>query len=427
MLQNALISRLRFTLNRLQERLWVKPLFTGVISVMIVFLAGYADHYSLAGVPDISADSIEALLSINTASMLVIAVFTVGSMLSAYTSASEAATPRSFGVVVADDISQQALSTFIAAFIFSVVALTALLNDYYSVNGRFVLFVLIMTLFAIVILRFLRWVDAIARLGRLGTVINKVEQRTAQVFKHREALPMWGAQRYVGEPPGDAIMATETGYVQRIDLGILEAWAMKHQVEIYLSILPGDFVLPHRSIAYMHSEKETSTPEPERLQAILQKACVIAKHRTFDEDPAFGMVVLTEIASRALSPAVNDPGTAISIIRSHITLLTLWHQARRHHVKQTIYPHIHVPDRPESFMFDQAFDAICRDGAAMKEVILALLEGLEALARVDALSYQRIAEQKTRQALAYAEQGLRIPEELAEVKRAARWMKETSD
>ena len=157
------------------------------------------------------------------------------------------------------------------------------------------------------------------------------------------------------------------------------------------------------------------------------QACVIAKHRTFDEDPAFGMVVLTEIASRALSPAVNDPGTAISIIRSHITLLTLWHQARRHHVKQTIYPHIHVPDRPESFMFDQAFDAICRDGAAMKEVILALLEGLEALARVDALSYQRIAEQKTRQALAYAEQGLRIPEELAEVKRAARWMKETSD
>ncbi|MDX1497655.1 MAG: DUF2254 family protein, partial [Salinisphaeraceae bacterium] len=289
MLHQALISRIRFTLNRLQERLWVKPLFTGLASVAIVFLAGYADAYQLAGVPDISADSIEALLSINTASMLVIAVFTVGSMLSAYTSASEAATPRSFGVVVADDISQQALSTFLAAFIFSVVALTALLNDYYDINGRFVLFVLIMTLFAIVILRFLRWVDAIARLGRLGTVIHKVEQRTAQIFKHREALPMWGANRYSGEPQGSPLMTTDTGYVQRIDLGILETWADQHEVAIYLSVLPGDFVLPGKPLAYL-TNNSGEAPAPKQASAVFRKACVIAKHRTFDEDPAFGLV-----------------------------------------------------------------------------------------------------------------------------------------
>ncbi|MDX1452293.1 MAG: DUF2254 family protein, partial [Oleiphilaceae bacterium] len=192
---------------------------------------------------------------------------------------------------------------------------------------------------------------------------------------------------------------------------------------IYLSVLPGDFVLPGKPVAYL-TQNSGEAPEPEQAAAVLRKACVIAKHRTFDEDPSFGLVVLSEIASRALSPAVNDPGTAVAIIRSHVSLLTLWHQARRHKASHTLYPHIYIPDRPETHLFDQAFDAICRDGAAMKEVIIALIEGLEALARVDALSYQRIAEQKTRLALTYAEQSLRISEELAAVKRAASWVKD---
>jgi uncharacterized membrane protein len=39
--------------------------------------------------------------------------------------------------------------------------------------------------------------------------------------------------------------------------------------------------------------------------------------------PRFGLITLSEIASRALSPAVNDPGTAIQIISSHVRLFSL--------------------------------------------------------------------------------------------------------
>jgi uncharacterized membrane protein len=97
--------------------------------------------------------------------MLVIAVFAVGSMLSAYQSASNVATPRSFSLVVADDVSQNALSTFIGAFIFSIVAQVALMNEYYGNAGRFALFIITVCVFAIVIFNFIRWVDRIARDG----------------------------------------------------------------------------------------------------------------------------------------------------------------------------------------------------------------------------------------------------------------------
>ena len=62
------------------------------------------------------------MLSIIAASMLGVATFAVGSMVAAYSSVRSSATPRAFALVVADDVSKTALSTFIAAFIFSVIA-----------------------------------------------------------------------------------------------------------------------------------------------------------------------------------------------------------------------------------------------------------------------------------------------------------------
>jgi uncharacterized membrane protein len=88
-------------------------------------------------------------------------------MLSAYTAASTTATPRSFKIVITDDVSQYALSTFIGAFIFSIVATVAMDIGYYNQAGKFILFLITLVFFLLVILTFLRWVDRISRLGRL--------------------------------------------------------------------------------------------------------------------------------------------------------------------------------------------------------------------------------------------------------------------
>jgi hypothetical protein len=131
-----MLDRWRFFLSRLSERLWVKPLLVCLLSVAGALLAHLADDSGLDKiVPDIKSDSLETLLKIISSSMLVIATFAVGSMVSAYASASSTATPRSFSLVIADDTSQNALSTFIGAFIFSIVALIALQNGYWRWVG----------------------------------------------------------------------------------------------------------------------------------------------------------------------------------------------------------------------------------------------------------------------------------------------------
>ncbi|WP_082934241.1 DUF2254 family protein [Halomonas sp. HL-93] len=162
------LDRLRFAFSRLNERLWVKPLMLCVLSIGGTFIAMLADDMGLSSVlPDITLESVESLLTIMASSMLVIATFAVGSMVAAYASASTGATPRSIPLVIADDVTQNALSAFIGAFIFSIVSLITLKNDMFDAAGRFAIFALTLLVFAIVIITFVRWVDRIARLGKV--------------------------------------------------------------------------------------------------------------------------------------------------------------------------------------------------------------------------------------------------------------------
>jgi uncharacterized membrane protein len=73
-----------FRLNRISERLWVRPLAMCVLSTVVVFLAKTVDNTAIDQlVPDITPDSIVTPLTIISASMLVIATFAVAAMVSA--------------------------------------------------------------------------------------------------------------------------------------------------------------------------------------------------------------------------------------------------------------------------------------------------------------------------------------------------------
>ena len=221
------------------------------LSVTGAFLARMADDTDLGSVvPDISAESIETLLKIISASMLVIATFAVASMVSAYASAASTATPRTFALVIADDVSQNALSTFIGAFIFSIVALVALENGYYEKAGRFALFVLTLSTFASVILTFVRWVDRIARLGRLGTTIDSVQQATADSLLRRRSTPhLRGVAAGPHRDGSRPVEGKAIGYVQRVDVSALQRHAEAAGLRITVAALPGTFAAPGRALA----------------------------------------------------------------------------------------------------------------------------------------------------------------------------------
>ncbi|UTW11888.1 DUF2254 domain-containing protein [Marinobacterium rhizophilum] len=415
-------DRLRFILNRISERLWVKPLLICMLSILLVFVAKLADYTDLTGlVPDISPTSIDTLLSIIASSMLVIATFAVASMVSAYASASNTATPRTFSLVISDDESQNALSAFIGAFIFSIVALVALQNGYYGRAGYFALFVLTLLVFAIVVVTFVRWVDSIARLGRLGSTVRKAEQAAARALARRHCAPtLRGIALAPLAPDAQPVYSDSIGYVQIVDLAALQALAAASQLRISLCCLPGSFVGPGRALAQVSQDPAAqtgcTTENDAKPWSTSEIACAfrVQPDRTFDEDPRFGLIVLAEIAGRALSPAVNDPGTAIDVIGSLVRLFALWARPVSDEERgATLYDRVAVPELGLRDLFDDAFTPIARDGAANLEVALRLQKAFASLAASGHTEMQQLSLEHAQLALARAEQALAFPPDRA--------------
>lgn len=416
---SSVLGFIRFASGRIRERLWVKPLCVCVLSVLGVFLANLLDGTRLTQIlPVITPEAVEALLTIMTASMLVIATFAVGAMVSAYASASSVATPRSFVLIVADDVSQNALSVFVGAFIFSTVALVAMKGDRFESAGRFAVFVMAILAFAAVILLFVRWVDRIARLGRLGATIAKVEEATAKaLIRRRDAPTLRAAARGPEEPTGQPVFSATVGYVQRIDIAGLQAWAEKTQTRVIVESVPGTLVTPNRPLAYVNTDPvEHADLELEQVA----REFTIGNQRLFDDDPRFGLVVMSQIAARSLSPGVNDPGTAIDVIVSLVRLFVLWNSTPPSREALTPkYDRVEVPRMEMRDLFDDAFTAISRDGAGTVEVSLRLQKSFHALAAVGDVAMRDAALHQARLALARAEMALKLPDDLVAVHAAA--------
>lgn len=405
-------DQFHFLLNRLRERLWVKPVIACILSVAGVLLAHLADAIPVDWkVPEIAQGSVVDLLEIIAASMLGVATFAVASMVAAYASTGQSATARAFPLVVADDVSQNALSIFVGAFIFSIVGLTATTNDYFGKAGRFTLFVLTLLTLVIVVLMFVRWVDSIARLGRLGAVVAKVEQAAAASMQRRKQHPYLGGMAASGPPCGLAVHSDKGGYLQRVDMAALQRIAAKHRVRITLASAPGSMIIPSRPLGYVLPDSAESGPvEPE----LLRKAFIVGPLRRFDDDPRFGLVVMAEIACRALSPGINDAGTAIGILGG---LHRLFADMASHAVPDAPeYDRIEVPGLELSDLFDDVFPAIARDGAGLIEVAMRVQRVLGELGHCSDARMRIVARQHAGLALGRAERALDFPPDLAQLR-----------
>ncbi len=409
-------SRLKFTIQSLREKLWIKPLGYAALAVAAVFVAHLADQLPVQElVPDITADTVEKLLTVISASMLGVATFAVASMVSAYASAGGSATPRAFALIVSDGLSQTALSSFIGAFIFSIVGIIGIEVGYFGIAGRFVTFLFTIAIFAWVVVTFVRWVDNIARLGRLGNTIEKVDAATRDAFDHWSvATPLGG--RSIGPLPegGIDLFPEELGFIQHIDLGRLDAWAERNDTVVYLRSLPGAFVHPDRALLSVRPLAGEAVPDTGELL----RGFVLGPRRSYGSDPRFGLIVMSEIASRALSPAVNDPGSAIDIVVRIARILRGWSAAPDGEAPEPTFERVFVPQLAARDLLEDAYAAIIKDGVASVEVGIWLQKSLGLLAGSASADLREAAIWQARLALDRAAETLSFAPDLERVRRA---------
>lgn len=346
------MNRWLFLLRRLGRKLWLRASLYALLGVVTAVAATLAPGV----VPDdfaerFGGDSVEAVLTILASSMLAVATFSLGAMVTAYTSVSDAATPRVAELITDDETTQKSLSTFVGAFLFAIVGVTAVNAGYYGADGRAVIFVITLLVVGLVAFRLLAWVNRLSSLARVGETIERVETLTRAAMAQRTD----DRRNPSGKLSGRTFMieSHKTGYVQNVDREHLQRIAEHRDVLIEVIAGPGKLVRRGDTLV--------------RLSGIIgdlddvQSAFAIGATRSFDQDPRFGLVVLGEIAGKALSPGVNDQGTAVQVIATGLRLMEEWD--RDPEGDRPVHDRLRIQPIDEGDMLDDIFGTSIRYGA----------------------------------------------------------------
>lgn len=400
----SITSGLHWAWNQITSRLWFRVSLYAIGAVLTTLVAKIVAPVVPEWITEsVSENATWDILSILASSMLVVATFSLGTMVQAFAAATTSATPRATRVLIDDPFSQNVLATFLGAFVFSMVGLVALGFGFYSAEGRTVLLFAAGLVILLVISTFFAWLDHLANMVRLGETQRKIEVQARKALDARAEAPLLGGVPITeADRDGDPLMATDTLYVQHIDMTALQEVAEKAKGRVGVNCLTGAVTSPVRALVW------TSWPPDEDERETLAGAFTLGPERSFDQDPRFCLQVLAEIGSRALSPGINDPGTAIGILVGQQRLLTRW--GERHHAADTDdearFPRVAVAALRAHDLFDDAFGPFLRDGAGIVEVGLRLQKALVTLAALDLPGFADEARRLSRGALDHAAKAL---------------------
>jgi uncharacterized membrane protein len=180
------------------------------------------------------------------------------------------------------------------------------------------------------------------------------------------------------------IADSRSGYLRELDSDSLADWMDEHNTAIRLLVRPGDYVFPGAPIAVLTSPVEGA-------DAAIRRATALGSERVSSVDLEYAVRNLVEVAVRALSPGVNDPNTAISVLdRLGATLCELVPLYLPTGVSlRSGRPVIVVPSVTYEGLTDAMFHAIRQNAASRPAVLIRLIEVLTAVASCERDSGRR--------------------------------------
>ncbi len=322
-MKNVKLSKLW---DSLHSSYWFIPTLMAASSIILAFAMLTIDR--TGGTPNWwwiytgGTDGARSLLSSVAGSMVSVVATAFSITIVALQLASSNFGPRLLRNFMQDTGNQIVLGTFIATFIYCLLVLRTIHGegDGYSF---FVpqLSVTVATVLAIasigVLIYFIHHASTIIQAAHVITQVSgdldkTIDRLFPEQIGQNSAKKPW----QVGEIPANfeeeasPVKATADGYLQAIDDDELMKITRKYNLLVRVTNRPGKFIIKGSDLALVLPEKRVDR----ELTKLINDAFIVGKERTEYQDAEFPINQLVEIALRAISPAVNDPFTAIRCI-----------------------------------------------------------------------------------------------------------------
>jgi uncharacterized membrane protein len=266
----------------------------------------------------------QAILSVIATSIMTVVSIVFAILLMTLTLASMQFSPRILISFVRDRGTQWTLGIFLGTFSYCVAALPAARSMPHpfapvaTVAGA-------MLLALVCVGWLLFFIHHISQSISVNHIADRIARETERVID--DLMPQARGHHYRAEPavlvpdePEFPILNEVSGYIRFIDTRRLMRFARTHRLRVRVTRPVGHFV-PAGVPLLMVSRRSLLN----RSHAVeLTRAFDIGPMRTMQQDVEFGVIQIVDIALRAISPAVNDPSTAISCIDQLSRILIRW-------------------------------------------------------------------------------------------------------
>ncbi|HEY3261396.1 MAG TPA: DUF2254 domain-containing protein [Pseudonocardiaceae bacterium] len=269
-----------------------------------------------------TADDARSILIGITGTMVTVIALLLGLAVVALQLSSTQFSPRLLRNFLRDRPNQLVLGAFVGTFAYSAAGLMTV-----GVSGgersaefpRFAVSVAVVLLFvSLGLLVF--FADHLAHSLQIDAIMRVVERNT---------MPVIRSSLFVVEQPlppvperSAPIPARRSGYVQAVDVQQLLAVAVQRRLTVRLQPIVGEHVVAGTVLGWVWSEEGGVVDQPaaRAVAEVVYDAVRLGFERTLEQDPGFGFRQLVDPACKALSPAVNDPYTAVQAIE-HLSVL----------------------------------------------------------------------------------------------------------
>ncbi|MDT0293894.1 DUF2254 domain-containing protein [Mesonia ostreae] len=256
-----------------------------------------------------NADTAKTLLSFLTGGIISIMVFSFSMVMVLLNQASSNFSPRVLPGLISKRNHQYVLGMYLATILyntFTLVGIDPLENDKYQLPGFSVLIGIILTVLCF--FAFLYFIHSISQSIQVNSILKSIYTKARNrlvmlVDKEREKAPS-----FPDTSDWKEYGSKETGYLQTFAAANLINICEEHDIQIKILPIPGGFVL--KEIPIVKISKEI---EDDLVEEILSNFN-FAEGEIVDDNYALAFKQISEIGIKAMSPGINDPGTAINTI-----------------------------------------------------------------------------------------------------------------
>jgi uncharacterized membrane protein len=289
--------------------IWLFPAISIAVGLITVALLSRLER-AMGWEMNIQPETARTVMGAVASSMLSLVVLVCSAVLVTVQLASAQLTPRIIAIVYRNTARKFLLAVFAFTFTFSVGVLVRiedsvpLLTSYLAAYG-FLLNLALFLYFIDVMGKTLRPSSALRIVALMGREV--IRSVYPHVHDENHSSPS-EANKDFDEKAARIVLNSTDGAVLAFDLKGLLSLAQRSNCVIELIPEVGDFVAAGDPLFRVYADDEHPG------QDALRNSVAIGPERTLEQDPMFAFRIIVDIASKALSPAINDPTTAVLAI-----------------------------------------------------------------------------------------------------------------